>query len=227
METQVLFPVFDRAHGKNVKGKASPATLVPNKFDDDDHLEFIEWEFSEDIIDRIEQKWTALGYKSNRVVNNNDPSEPGLAERKRRINFYASQHKHIVTLSIHSNAITLGDNWQSKATGFAYYTSKGATYSDRMATRLHVLSQQKFPEIYHYNHFNRLSEFKGMEADFAVLTAKGNAVLLEIGFQDNREDVEMLLDSNFREKYAQLVADWLIGENRALLQIIESNGRKN
>ena len=224
MIKQVLYPVFDRAHGINVAGKASPAHVVPNKYKDDDHLAFVEWEFSEDMIDRIERKWQLKGYKSHRTVADNDPVEPGLTERQRRINFYASQYKYIIALSVHANAITKGDEWQDKATGIAYFSCKGETYSDSMVTRLHTLSEVKLPGIYHYNHFPKNSKHKGMQANFAVLMCKGYGVLVEIGFQDNKKDVAWLKEESTRELISDMIIEWLENENKLLIE--KENGKK-
>jgi len=171
------------------------------------------------MIDRIEQKWTAMGYESERTIPDNCPLEPGLLIRQQRINAFKPKGQ-IITLSIHSNAITMGDKWQNTATGFAYFTAKGITNSDKMNTRLYKFSEQYFPEIYHYK--SNSPEYPGKEANFTVLTAKGNAILLEIGFQDNRKDVAMLLDPKFREKYSTMIVEWLVAENRLLIQVQNS-----
>lgn len=222
MDIQLLYPVFDRAHGSNVLGKASPAFLVPDKFSDDDDLVFREFQFSEDIIDRIEKKWTFLGFKNERTVPDNDPFEPGLMERFYRIN-QMNLPGQIITWSQHANAFKMGDTWEN-ASGFAYFTSPGHSYSDEMCARLYSLSESYFKEIHHYKNAGK---YPGLEAPFRVLLAKGAAILAETGFQDNRNDVKMLLSESFREKYSNMVVEFLVSENRLLIQKAQSNERQS
>lgn len=220
---QILYPVFDRAHGKNVLGKASPAFLVPHKFADDDDLVFREFEFSENMIDRIEAKWQALGYKSSRTVPNDDPFEPGLMTRYRRINAMKVPGQ-LLTFSVHANARKMGDTWE-KSRGMAYFTSVGHTLSDEMCKRLYKFSEARFPDVYHFKKDIR-AVYPGLEANFTVLMAKGAAILAEIGFQDNRDDVRMLLSESFRDQYSTMAVEWLVAENILLNQIHQSNARQ-
>lgn len=222
MDPQLLYPVFDRAHGSNVGGKASPAFLVPEKFSDDDDLVFREFQFSEDVIDRIEKKWNYVGFKSERTVPNDDPFEPGLMERFYRIN-KMNLPGQIITWSQHANALKMGDEWQTTGSGMAYFNSIGHTYSDEMCARLYKISESWFKEVYHYKNAGK---YPGLQANFRVLLAKGAAILAETGFQDNRNDVKMLLTESFREKYSTMVVEFLLSENRLLIQKAQSNGRQ-
>lgn len=212
---QVLYPVWDRAHGTNVAGKATPAYLVPNKYSDDDHLVQREWEWSEEVIDMLERKWSALGFTSERTIPDNDPLEPGLIERMARINKFDFPGQ-LLTFSPHINAITLGDEWQQRASGITYFTSPGQTVSDAMATRLYKISEMWFRHWYFYK--QTVDGDPDFEARFAVLMAKGAGILAEVGFQDNRNDVERIMKLSFKEKLTNMWIEWLIGENNLLLQ---------
>jgi hypothetical protein len=219
---QILYPVWDRAHGANVAGKATPAYLVPRKYSDDDHLVQREWEWSEEVVDMLEKKWAALGFISERTIPDNDPFEPGLLERMSRINRYNFSGQ-LLTFSPHINAITLGDHWQTTASGITYFTSPSHTISDDMCTRLYAISEDWFKDFYHYK--NTVDGDPDFEAKFAVLMAKGAAILAEVGFQDNRWDVERIMQHAFKDKITNMWIQWLIGENNLALQKIISHER--
>lgn len=220
---QNLIPVFDRAHGLTnpdgtpLIGKASPAIIVPDAFSDDDHLKFRECEFSEYIIDGVISELTEQGYVTERTIANDDMQEPGLGVRKARINAfynkYKSQGKQILTIPVHVNASGMGDIWK-KARGKAYFTFKGQSYSDKMCDRLYAISMQKFPDEHHYRDLT--DGDSDMEAQFAVLSALGNGVLLELNFQDNKEDVALLNDLHYRARIINMIVQWYKTENGLL-----------
>lgn len=220
---QNLIPVFDRAHGLTnpdgtpLIGKASPAVIVPDAFSDDDHLRFRECEFSEYIIDGVISELTEQGYATERTISNDDMQEPGLLVRKARINAlhnkYAAKNKEIVTISIHSNASGMGDVWK-KARGKAYFTFVGQSYSDKMCERLYAISEQKFPDEHHYK--DTTDNDSDLESRFTILSALGNGILLEINFQDNKEDVALLNDLHYRARIINMIVQWYKTENGLL-----------
>lgn len=219
---QILYPVWDRAHGANVGGKATPAYLVPDKYNDDDHLVQREWEWSEEIVDMLERKWAAFGFTSERTIPDNDPLEIGLNERMARINKFDFPGQ-MLTFSPHINAITMGDHWQKRASGITYFTSPGQTLSDEMATRLYKFSEMWFPDFFHFKDIS--DGDPDFEARFAVLMTKGANILAEVGFQDNRFDVERIQKYSFKDTITNCWIEWMIGENNLLLQKRMSDAR--
>lgn len=210
---QILFPVLDRAHGSNVAGKGSPATLVPNKFNDDNHLTFREWEWSEEVIDIVHYKLSRLGYKVYRTVTDNDTLEPGLSERIRRIN--AVPEQYIMVISVHVNAAGMGDEWKN-ADFVSVWTCKGQTGSDSPATRLFECIKKEFPELKMGKDMS--DGDPDYEANFYALVAKGWAVLVEFGFQDNKSNVAFLKLKSTKERYATVLTNWFINENNKLVE---------
>lgn len=217
MKTQKLIPIFVRAHGlfkydgTPFQGKASPAYNVPNKFTDDDNLVFREAEFSESIIDIVQSKLTEMEYVSERVIPDGDMRDYPLTWQQQKINEIAIRNKgkQILVVAPHSNAQGMGDTW-GPAKGMCAFTSRGQTGSDLMAERVLQMFRKEFPDWKFY--FDFTDGDSDLEANFAVLVNLGLGVLLEIGFQDNREDVVKLLDPVFRIKIADVIVAWLIDE---------------
>lgn len=97
-------------------------------------------------------------------------------------------------LSIHANS--------GGGTGHEVYTSRGQTASDLVATALFNRYSKEFPEFR-----GRVALEDGdpdKEAGFSVLTrTKGSAVLYELGFMDNQEDLFAMIQSNFAFRAAR------------------------
>lgn len=176
--------ILDAAHGKDVPGKRSP---------DNRHFE---WKWSRMIISKLKPKLESLGYIVHET--NKTDNEIGLNRRVEIANSIRSKNNKKVLLSIHNNAAGNGSSWMN-ATGFSFYTTKGQTTSDKFADACWIAFHKMFPNE---NHREDMSDGdKDWEANFAVLLGKGYyAVLAECMFQDNKKDVEKLLDPAFNEK---------------------------
>ena len=175
--------ILDAAHGKEVPGKRSP---------DGKHLE---WKWSRMIISKLKPKLEKLGYKV--YETNTTDMEIGLSKRVAVANSIKSPNKKVL-LSIHNNAAGNGSTWMN-ASGFAFYTSKGQTTSDKFADACWEAFSKMFPNE---KHRADLSDGdKDWEANFTVLLGQSYyAVLAECMFQDNKHDVEMLSNSEFNDK---------------------------
>lgn len=183
--------ILDPAHGADVKGKCSP---------DGRHREY---RWSRDRVRSLVSILTNLGYEV--YATTESENEPGLSKRKN----FATQIREGETkllLSLHNNAAGNGSEWKS-ARGVEVYTTPGVTKADICAD--YILSQLKkdFPELtMRYNKDVYLERDK--EERFTVLMgADYMGVLVEWLFQDNKNDVELLMDSETNKKFEGSIVD--------------------
>lgn len=190
--------ILDPAHGKNVAGKRSP---------DGKHREYLwsRW-FIESILVDMRSKHYDFKYPLQGEEN-----EIGLSARKAIYNKIQTGKPKIV-ISFHNNAAGMGNKWMN-ARGFSAYTSKGQTKSDIFAEIMIDQFIKRFPNL--RTRIETIDGDKDYEANFTVLMGNYFAVLLEILFQDNIEDVIVLNSPAFLRD----LVDWFY----ASLEIIEKN----
>lgn len=186
--------VLDAAHGEEVAGKRSPDG------------KFREYKWSRDIIALLTPKLKAQGYEV--FQSNPTTKEIGLTQRANATNAIAKPKK--IFISIHANAAGSGTTWMN-ARGYSVYTTKGKTNSDTLAEILMKQFKASFPELK-----ARTDMSDGdldTEENFTVI-AKTNcpSVLIEWNFQDNHEDVEILMSSVYN---ARLVEALMVAINKA------------
>ena len=187
-----LLIILDPAHGIDVAGKRSP---------DGRHLEYL---WSRERLKVVEHLLQAHGYT---VVWTNDwDTEIGLSKRKEIANMYAQKDTSLVPLliSLHNDASGITEEWR-QARGISLWTSKGRTTSDIFADFFIQGIPEWFPEakqrIYSPAYLDR-----DFENNFTVLMGNYFALLIECGFQDNKEDVALLEDPQFCKR----VEDWIV-----------------
>jgi N-acetylmuramoyl-L-alanine amidase len=117
--------------------------------------------------------------------------DTALHERTAVANFASKHNKDLYLFSIHANA--------GGGTGTEIFTSVGATQSDPIATMFFNDIAEEFPGR------KMRSDFADGDADkealFFVLTKTiCPAVLLEVGFMDNKADYNELWDPVFRQR---------------------------
>lgn len=170
--------ILDVAHGKDVPGKQSPDGL---------HKEWL-WSrmFAQSLLDLLHDN------NIQAVIPVNIDTEPGLHARCEMYNRIPGNK---IMISIHNNAAGDGTEWKN-ARGFEIWTSPGQTLSDKIAD---IFGQ-------HLKLIHPLLPFRSDMADgdldkeskFTVLTGTHfPAVLIENLFQDNRQDVDLLLSKSF------------------------------
>lgn len=216
---QVIVPCLGRAHGSNVAGKGSPAALVPDKFSDDDHLFMREYQWSEEVIDLICDRFDSAGLVYVRYIADNDYLEPGLSKRQEMINsaHYAMKAQGLLLYSHehHVNAAGMGDKWLN-ATGVCVFTSKGNTRSDKIATLWWDFMKLRFPELVFRADFS--DGDPDYEAGFYNLVTVPPAILTEWLFQDSKKDVEWLIKAENKQRYADAYYDFFIVLNGQVLE---------
>lgn len=187
--------IIDPAHGINTSGKGSPYTLnnVPP------HLEFREYLWSREICLMLASELEKKGLEVFFTVTGDE--EPGLLYRYMTANSHINQHPgmHHIFISIHNNAAGNGSKW-CNARGWSAYTTPGQNNSDKLAECLYDAM-----ECYSKGHDIKIRTDKrdgdrDCEANFAVLKGvKCPAVLTENLFQDNEDDVRLLLSNDIKK----------------------------
>ncbi len=190
--------ILDSAHGEEVAGKRSPDG------------KFREYKWSRDIIALLIPKLKALGYEV--FQSNPTTKEIGLSQRANAANAIAKPKK--IFISIHANAAGNGITWMS-ARGYSVYTTKGKTNSDTLAEILMKQFKVSFPELK-----ARIDMSDGdldTEENFTVIQ-KTNcpAVLIEWNFQDNHEDVAILMSSTYNAKFVDALVASINKANEVL-----------
>lgn len=174
-----------------------------------------ECEYSREIVKLIKQK---LENKGITAIIDYETLEPNaqmkgstakqeqsreLVWRVKFVNNLCSKYgtNNCIYVSVHVNAAGMGDKWLN-ARGWSVYTSPGKTKSDELATCLYNEAKKILA-----NDTKMRADFTDGDPDYEsklyVLTkTKCPAVLTENLFQDNKEDVEFLL--NNKEKIADI-----------------------
>ena len=178
--------ILDPAHGKNVAGKRSP---------DESHLEYL---WSRERCTSLEKKLEKKGYNVEWTSRSID--EEGLRVRVARATNSASKYTTpSLLISLHNDALGVDKEW-TKASGYSVYTTKGKTKSDSFAELLMINFKLEFPNLKARpetsdNDLDR-------EENFTVLTgSKYSAVLIEWLFQNNKEDLEIIKDPTYNERF--------------------------
>ena len=114
---------------------------------------------------------------------------------------------------MHNNAAGDGTKWLN-ATGFEIYTSKGQTKSDEFATIIFNNLKNDFPNMNARMDYSDGDPDK--ESNFTVLMGNYYAVLIEWLFQDNKEDVKLLNDSNINSRFVDSLLKSFIDIDRKL-----------
>lgn len=183
--------ILDPAHGADVKGKRSP---------DGKHREY---RWSRDRIADIKTILTAMGYEV--YVTTESENEPGLSKRKN----FATQVRpgaRKLLLSLHNDASGDGTKWMD-ANGFSVWTTKGVTDADRCADIILERFRKDFPDI-KIREYMKSELNKDFEANFTVLMGSGYmGVLIEWLFQDNKTDVERLMDAKINKRFEDSLVD--------------------
>lgn len=182
--------ILDPAHGKNVAGKRSP---------DRTHIEYI---WSRERCNSLDKKLTQLGY--NVQWTSKSENEVGLRTRVARANNIASKQKtKSLLISLHNDALGYDKEWTS-AHGYSVYTTKGKTGSDSFAE---ILMKEFMKEFDDLKSRPEISDSDlDREENFTVLMgSKYYAVLVEWLFQNNKEDLKILKDPEYNERFENCI----------------------
>lgn len=170
--------VLDYAHGEEVAGKRSPDG------------KFREYSWSRKTLKKLKEKLITSEYEV--FESNSTEKEIGLSNRANNTNKITGKK---IFISLHSDAAGSGMEWMN-ARGYSVYTTKGVTNSDIMAEEFMKQFAIDFPEL--KARPDRSDGDLDKEENFTVIyKANCPAVLIEWLFQDNIEDVKILLNEEY------------------------------
>lgn len=176
--------LIDNGHGENTPGKCSP----------DKRLR--EYAYTREIAKRVVKCLQCKGYDAQRIVE--EETDIPLSVRCKRVNDICKQAgvKNVLLVSIHNNASGADGKWHD-ARGFSAYVGLNASSKSKM------LAQYLWNEAIEQG-------LKGNRSVPAAPYIAQNlaicrdtmcpAVLTENLFQDSKEDVELLLSEDGKEK---------------------------
>ena len=203
----------DDAHGIDVLGKRSP---------DGSHREY---KWSRERWDQIEIMAKAYGITV--VTTAPGDKEPGMTNRVLAGNKFVKEHPNLfpVFISLHNDASKSDGTWGS-ARGVSVWTCKARNTSDILAEIMLKRLFQWLPETKHRIYSPKEGE-RDFENDFTVLAGTKNvrplyhSMLLEIGFQDNKEDLHLLQDSAWNKKVEDSIMNGILDINQWVINNIK------
>lgn len=194
--------LVDAGHGNRdlTKGKYSPVTDIKDETIYKDR--FREGTFNRLVAKLIVDGLKAKGYDAELVVT--EDADISLGERVRRTNKWCDKlgAGNVIFLSIHANALGLGDEWFPKADYWTVWTTKGKTKSDTIATYLwnackKVMPNMKFGKDMSDGDVDYESNF------YVIKNAKCPAVLTENFFYTNKENLKFIASPEGRKLIAE------------------------
>lgn len=149
----------------------------------------------------------ALGFEV--YLSNPQDTEEGLTNRvKFAENLKISDNQIKLLISLHNNAAGNGSQWMS-ARGFEVWTKQGYDLADDFADLLFPVMEEWFPNMKMRRNSQKLGE-QDKEGNLAVLKGvEVYSLLIEYLFQDNKEDVELLLNEVENKKFEDAIVDWV------------------
>lgn len=176
--------LIDNGHGENTPGKCSP----------DKRLR--EYAYAREIARRVEKCLRCKGYEAQRIVE--EETDVPLSERCKRVNDICKQvgTKNVLLVSIHNNAAG-GDGKWHEARGFSAHVGLNASSKSKMLAQ--YLWNEAIQQGLKGNRSVPSAPYIAQNLAICRDTACP-AVLTENLFQDNKEDVELLLSEEGKEK---------------------------
>ena len=168
--------LFDPGHGCDCSGKCSP-------------YYFREYEWCREIAAGCVSSLLSVGIDAEMLVT--EERDIPLAERTRRANEWCNRFgkSNVLLVSVHNNAAGDQGRWMT-ARGWAAYTTKGMTESDKLAEEIIQVAESEFKAPLKVRKYIDKYFQKDYEENFYILrNTLCPAVLIENFFQDNREDV--------------------------------------
>lgn len=176
--------LIDNGHGENTPGKCSP----------DKRLR--EYAYAREIARRVEKCLKCKGYDAQRIVV--EETDIPLSVRCKRVNDICKQvgTKNVLLVSIHNNAAGTDGKWHA-ARGFSAHVGLNASSKSKMLAQ--YLCNEAIQQGLKGNRSVPAAPYIVQNLAICRDTACP-AVLTENLFQDNKEDVELLLSEEGKEK---------------------------
>ena len=176
--------LIDNGHGENTPGKCSP----------DKRLR--EYAYAREIARRVEKCLKCKGYDAQRIVE--EETDVPLSVRCKRVNDICRKvgAKNVLLVSIHNNAAGADGKWH-EARGFSAHVGLNASSKSKMLAQ--YLWNEAIQQGLKGNRSVPAAPYIAQNLAICRDTACP-AVLTENLFQDNNEDVELLLSEEGKEK---------------------------
>lgn len=176
--------LIDNGHGENTPGKCSP----------DKRLR--EYAYAREIARRVEKCLKCKGYDAQRIVE--EETDIPLSVRCKRVNDICKQvgTKNVLLVSIHNNAAGADGKWHA-ARGFSAHVGLNASSKSKMLAQ--YLWNEAIQQGLKGNRSVPAAPYIAQDLAICRDTACP-AVLTENLFQDNKEDMELLLSEEGKEK---------------------------
>lgn len=190
--------ILDNGHGVNTPGKCSPDKTL------------LEYKWVREIVDKLMVEFAKLGIRSIKLVP--EDIDISLRERVRRVNqIYKDNGKQAILISVHCNAAGEDGKWHN-ANGWSIFVAQNASNnSKRLARNLYEEAEKRGLKG------NRSVPKEKYWVQSLAMCRDTNcpAVLTENMFQDNKEDVALLLSEEGKKKiidaHVQGVLNYLNG----------------
>ena len=187
--------IFDSGHGGTDPRTGEYVTAGKRMVKDG--IKFYEGVNNRDNVKRIMAGMKAAGLECVDIVN--DWRDISLTERVRRAN-KLSKGRKCVYVSIHSDANGNGREWNQASGIGTYVYEKGSKNSNDLAN---------------YMHEELVNNFDGMAKDrkvkkcrfYVVRKTACPAVLLELGFHTNKEEVKLMRTDEWKSKVVNSIVD--------------------
>lgn len=183
--------LLDAGHGIDTPGKRSPDGA------------FREYLWNREVADLVCEDLAIDGYDVGLVVT--ETNDISLKTRVNRVNAVCNEigTENVILISIHSNAAGNGKDWMN-ATGWACYTTKGETKSDRLAECLYDSFVRSFPDKKIRKDMQ--DGDRDWEENFYIIQkSKCPAVLIENFFYDNKEECQWLQQDAVKVRIAMAI----------------------
>ena len=191
--------ILGTAHLKSTPGKCSP------------DKKFFEYQYSRQLCKAIKKALEDLKYTVFIDIEEDDlklTQNQELNKRVKIVNDLQAKYKNCIYVSIHVNAASADGKWHD-ATGWEAYTTKDITKSDKLAEYLYKAAQSNLKGKKIRKDTSDGDSDK--ESNFYVLQHTNcPAVLTENFFQDNKKDVEYMLNNQGFHELMRLHVEGII-----------------
>lgn len=179
--------ILDNGHGVNTPGKCSPDKSL------------LEYKWAREMVDRLLVEFDKVNVKAVKLVP--EDTDISLSERVRRANkIYKDNNKQAILISVHCNAAGGDGKWKT-ATGWCVFISQNASSNSKRlakdlyeeADRLGLKGNRSVPKEKYW-----------VKSLAMCRDTNCPAVLTENLFQDNKDDVAILLSEEGKQKLAEV-----------------------
>ena len=182
--------ILDNGHGIETPGKRSP----------DDSLREYKW--AREMVDILIREFSKVGIKTVKLVP--EENDISLRERVKRVNNIYKDNKNCILISVHCNAAGSGSAW-CNARGWSVFVAQNASNNSKQ------LAKSMYEGVGDLKGNRSVPPEKYWAASLAMCRdTKCPAVLTENLFQDNKEDVKILLSDEGKQKIAKIHVDGVL-----------------